>query len=467
MVEQALYLAIDQGGQSTRAIVFDAQGQVHGAEQVVLSTQRSEENRVEHDPDELLESMHKATATVLKQFSPGRIVAAGLATQRSTIVCWDRETGTALSPIISWQDTRATEILSRCAPSNADIRRITGLVRSPHYGASKLRWCLENIPAVDSARKAGTLAMGPLSSFLLFHLLQDRPLLADPVNASRTLLWDITALDWSDELLQAFSIPVETLPVCVANRHDFGLLNGTGIPLTVCTGDQNAAIFAGGPVAQGTAYINIGTGAFVLARSDRVPDNTRLLRSVTWSSDSGVTRILEGTVNGAGSALAQMQASAGEIETAATNIGQAGKPLFLNGVSGLASPYWREDFESRFVGSADRGQQLSAVLESILFLLQVNLGQIARHSHLQAIVISGGLARNTGVCQGLADLSGLTVHRSEEAEATARGLAFLTAGLPDTWCQSSRQTFIPSEDNGTLRWRYSTWLEEMTNALAA
>ena len=163
--------------------------------------------------------------------------------------------------------------------------------------------------------------------------------------------------------------------------------------------------------------------------------------------------------------MASLDASQSDVRAAATAIAAPEIPMFLNGVSGLASPYWREDFASRFIGTGDAGKKLTAVLESVLFLLQVNLNQIAISSDPQSIVISGGLANNDHVCQGLADLSGLPVIRPDEAEATARGLAFLTAGLPAGWLMAPSQTFAPAEDRTMLRWRFSRWLEALNDAL--
>ena len=137
-----------------------------------------------------------------------QIVSAGLATQRSSIVCWDRVTGQALSPVISWQDRRAHEWLARFAPHAEAIHATTGLMLSAHYGASKLRWCLDHLPAVAQAETEGRLAFGPLASFLIFRLTAEHTLAADPANAARTLLWNIQSLDWDEGLLHLFSIPV-------------------------------------------------------------------------------------------------------------------------------------------------------------------------------------------------------------------------------------------------------------------
>ncbi len=234
------------------------------------------------------------------------IAVAGLATQRSTIVCWERSTGRPLADAISWQDRRNAAWLERLRPHEAQVRALTGLVLSPHYGASKLRWCLDHLPAVQRAAHSGDLAAGPLSSFLTARLLAERPFVADPANAARTLLFDPQRLDWSPPLLATFDIAREHLPRCVPTRFEFGAMPfGRGrIPLRACTGDQSAAAYAFGPPLEDAAYVNLGTGAFV---QRTVPSGVRpadgLLLSVLSSDGDGVAYSHEGTVNGAGSAI--------------------------------------------------------------------------------------------------------------------------------------------------------------------
>ncbi|HET9693349.1 MAG TPA: FGGY family carbohydrate kinase, partial [Steroidobacteraceae bacterium] len=186
---QALYLALDQGGHSSRAVLFDAVGRDVAMAHVPIATRRHGD-RIEHNPDELVESLLTAARDACDSpLAIGRpIVAAGLATQRSTVCCWDTNDGAALSPAISWQDRRNADWLERTLAERSQwVRELTGLPLSPHYGASKLRWCLDELPAVRLAARDERLAMGPLASFLLYRLCEERPLLADPANASRTL----------------------------------------------------------------------------------------------------------------------------------------------------------------------------------------------------------------------------------------------------------------------------------------
>jgi glycerol kinase len=396
-------------------------------------------------------------------------VAAGLATQRSTVLCWDRRSGRALTEALSWQDRRNAAWLARLHPHSARVRQITGLPLSPHYGASKLRWCLDHEPAVARAAADGQLAAGPLSSFLLARLVPGLPCRVDPANASRTLLYDPATLDWSDTLLGLFGIERRHLPICVSTRHAFGPLRvgAQTIPLAICTGDQSAAAFAFGRPDPRSALVNVGTGGFVqrvAPGAAPLPDG--LLRSVLCADAGGVLHAHEGTVNGAGSALDWLRERVAiDVDRALAALapapGATEPPLFMNGVGGLGAPFWRPDFPVEFVGDGDDMAQLAAVLESIAFLLGVNLEALGRAAHLECIRLSGGLARSDYLCRCLADTSGLTVERYALTEATARGAAFLAAGEPASWrAPPIERAFAPTGD-ALLSARYSRWRDEM------
>lgn len=469
-----LFLALDQGGHATRAIVFDSRGNTVAAVEKRIATRRTGSQRVEHDPQALIASVRQSCQGIARQLGVrvADIRCAGLATQRSTIACWDRQTGRALSPVVSWQDRRAARLIQALGAHARAVHEITGLVLSPHYGASKLRWCLNKLPAVQHARQKNRLAAGPLASFMLANLLVEKPLLADPVNASRTLLWDYRTRDWSPELRDLFDIPPGILPRCVPNQHAFGhlLLAGRKIPLTVVTGDQPAALFAGGQPRADNVYVNLGTGAFIQRlHGTQPPRVTGLLGSVLWQDQQRALYVLEGTVNGAASALAWLRRQLGISERKMLDNmpawldSKSDLPLFLNGVSGLGSPYWKADFRSRFIGRAGSGEKFAAVIESIVFLLCKNLERMrTRETPLGRIVVSGGLAGWPGLRQRLADLSGLPVAEPEEHEATARGMAVLLgmSGAPET-----RPSVLWPNDNPPLKQRYVKWQAEMQRAL--
>ena len=470
----SLLLALDQGGSSSRAIVFDRRGAVVASAAVPVAERREGEDRVEQDPEELVESLRRAVRDCLSGLGHP-IACAGLATQRSSVVAWDRESGEALSPVLSWQDRRAARRLDALAARADEIRERTGLRLSPHYGATKLAWCLEHLEPVRRARERSRLVLGPLASFLAFRLLAERPLAADPANASRTLLWSLERQDWDPELGRAFGVPIDLLPPCSPTQRDFGALDvdGRRIPVRVLTGDQSAAVFALGPPRADVVSVNAGTGAFVQRAVEAAPRKLpRLLASVVWSDGVASRRVVEGTINGAGSALRWLEARDGradlERELPAWLRAPEEPPLFLNGVSGLAAPFWVPDFESRFVGEGSPAARAVAVLESVVFLVRAILDEMALELPPPArILASGGLARLDGFCERLASVARVPVDRASLHEATARGLAWQLSGSREPWPEPDRPRTFPPEPDARLAERYRRWREAMERALGA
>ncbi len=469
-----LYLAIDQGGHASRASLFTDKGDLLGGGSVVIHTRRPAAEHVEHDPEELVASVQSAINEALRYAGPVPIVAAGLATQRSSVVCWDTGSGAALSPVISWQDRRTAGWLQGLAGQSAEIRQCTGLPLSPHYGASKLRWCWDHIPAVQSAWQEGRLAWGPLASFLIYRLTEERTLAADPANASRTLLWSLDNGDWDPRLAQLFGIPIQPLPPCVATRYSWGHIHAgqRHIPLTLVTGDQSAALFAAGEPAADTVMINLGTGAFLQQGLPHRPPPSPLLTSLAYQDQTRRIYALEGTVNGAGSAITWL---ASQLDRDETDIirhlpdwlnKHSQPPLFLNGIAGLGTPYLQPLFASHFNAEGTAVEKSVAVCESIVFLLQVNLEEMA-HSigNARSIVISGGLSKLDGICQRLANLSGLPLHRPEDHEASTRGLLVLLNGTYGPALDRNVDTpFLPQTDP-ILDGRYQAWRKELEATL--
>ena len=471
-----LHLAIDQGGHASRALVFDGAGTLVAQAMRPVAVTHPQPEWVEQDPEEVVSSVLDAVGEVLEQLGAraASVVNAGLATQRSSIVCWDRRDGAPLSPVISWQDRRAHAWLAQFSPQAEAIRQATGLYLSAHYGASKLRWCLDNLPAVRIAQRDGYLACGPLAAFLVFRLTREHALRVDPANAARTLLWNLRNLTWDPWLLGLFGIPADVLPACVPTRHAYGVLQlpAHAIPLQIVTGDQSAALFSDGQPYPDVAYINVGTGAFVQRTAGNYPGHTRrLLSGVVLQEGSELTYVLEGTVNGAGSALAWWREQAGlpDIEQQMPQWLQRAEepPLFINGVSGVGSPYWAPQVESHFIGSGEPWQQAVAVIESIVFLLLANIEEFGQlTSPFDSLRVSGGLTAYDGLCRRLADLSGLPVYRPQVVEATARGTAWLLAGNPASWPEAELGVWFKPAGNAALRARYQRWRQAMEQAVS-
>lgn len=489
---RALTLALDQGGQSSRAVLYDAVGREVASAHVPIAT-RHDCDRVEHDADELVRSLLEAAhdACSSPQAAGRPIAAVGLATQRSTVCCWDSVDGAALAPALSWQDRRHARWLEEHLGAQAGwIRELTGLPLSPHYGASKLRWCLDQLPAVRLALRDGRLSFGPLASFLLHRLCRERPSLADPANASRTLLYDPALLDWSPALLEAFGLPRECLPRCVGTEHGFGTLALEGLrpaPLRACSGDQSAAIYALGAPAVTTAYVNAGTGAFVqrIVPDPGVAAPRGLLRSVVHADPdhaAGATSCHEGTVNGGQAAVEWLRGRVGfDVARALPTLASHVPPehvsvLFMNGVGGLGAPYWRPDFRVEFVAldgssiddsTVDDAGRLAAVVDSIAFLLAVNLQAMRRVAPLQRVVITGGLAGCDYLCEVLAEVTGLAVERPALREATARGIAYLAAGQPAQWQPVPVERRFTPQGRAAIVQRYERWRMEIERRVDA
>jgi glycerol kinase len=484
---RALYLALDQGGTSSRAVLFDALGREVAMAHVSISTRRTGDIIVEHDPVELVQSLRTAMHDVCASPPVGDrpIVAAGLATQRSTVCCWDGTNGEPLSPALSWQDRRNADWLQTTLGARATwVRELTGLPLSPHYGASKLRWCLDELPAVRLALRDERLVAGPLASYLAHQLCPSSTACVDPANASRTQLFDPAVLDWSPPLLEAFGIPRQILPRCVGTTHEFGVLDagpGRSAPLRAVSGDQSAAVFAFGPPEVTTAYVNAGTGAFVqrLVLDGSAATPAGLLQSVLHARTDetlGALYCHEGTVNGGYAALEWLAARIG-IDTQRTlaslshAVADGEVPvLFMNGVGGLAAPYWMPDFPIEFVavepGGTDAArasevQQVAAVVESIAFLVAVNLSLMQRAAPLRRVLVTGGLANCDYLCEVLAAVTGLRVDRPATLEATARGIAYLAAGQPQDWQPVPvERSFAPLGTHGSVH-RFERWRQAM------
>ena len=478
---RACTLAIDQGTHATRALVFDECGRVLAEARQTVGLRTWEGGCVEQDPNEILRSLDRVLEQLfqLEDVDPGDISAAGLATQRSSVVAW-RRSGEALSPILSWQDTRAEAGVDALSGHADEIRARTGLRLSPHYGASKIRWLLANNPELEGPARTGDLLVGPLAGFVLQHLSDGLPGRVDEANASRTLLWNLHQRRWDPWLLDLFGIPDSVLPNTRPVCASFGRLRRWNIPIKAVGGDQGAALYAFGPPSTNELYVNVGTGAFVLLplaprTGTAGPAEDRLLNTVTTSDSGRVSAALEGTVNGAGAALAWLagQIKVGDVWSLLPESLERVRrpPLFLNSIGGLGSPWWRAGPCPGLVGPRKRfGDPLAAVAavtESILFLIERNVELLqAMQQEIRGIRISGGLARFDLLCQRLADLSGLPVTRAAEVEASARGIAWQAAGRASAWRDPGNMACFAPRHDGELQARYHAFLAALEKALA-
>ncbi len=434
-------LVIDQGSHASRIAVFSENGELVLLEAENISTHSAGQNLFEHDAGEILDSIQSLLNKLPADLSH-RIKQCGLCTQRSTIVAWHRLTGEALAPAISWRDLRAQPFIDSLNPMAAKIRKISGLPLSAHYSAGKMHWLLQHHTAVQQAASERQLCIAPLASFLLFHLLKEKPLLIDDSNAQRSQLFDIQTRNWSDELISLFQLEKSYLPECKPVIYLYGRLKQFTIPVTAVCGDQNAVLYAYPQLQKNNALINIGTGAFILSNSaDRDTEKPTLLHTITSSSLTSTDYITEGTVNGAGAALSWAQ-NTDPCDQVFTRLPRwleqiDSPPVFINTISGLGSPWWYNGGQAEFIGgnTENQGDRYVAIIESIVFLIFRNIQQL--ETHPQMLFISGGLSRLDGLCQRLADLSQARIFRFADTQATARGCAWqarqLLADYSQVW----------------------------------
>ncbi len=460
-MKEEFIIVLDQGSSSSRALAFDLDGNIRFKAQKKIALSYPQPGYAQYDGLELLKSQTDSLKEVLAKLPEGCSVRAmGLAAQRSTVVLWDRETGVPLAPALSWQDGRAQGELSRVSISNTAIHELTGLYKTPYYSASKIKWCLENLPQVKEAAAAGKLLISPVSGFILWHLSKGKIFAIDPTQAQRTLLFNIKRLKWDSELLGEFGVSSGLLPKVAPTIGDFGKIKveGFDIPVRAVIGDQQAALLGLGVRSENSAALNYGTGAFLMVNTgSRLVKTRGILNSVGWQEAGGKLPcyFLESTVNSAATALEWLKVKFGLFgelsEVDAMCRLSRNRLMCLPAIGGIGSPYWDFSTFTTFAGFSphtDRNDVVRGVVEGIAYLVGDPLDIIRKKGfNITEIRASGGLSNIDWLLQFQADISGAKVLRMEETEATALGAAIGAARatgieLPDR-TKVSRE-FIPA-----------------------
>ncbi len=428
-----LTLVIDQGSHASRVALFSQTGELIYLKSNKVSTRsailQSAESSYDQDANEILQSIINLLNAIPAELTR-QISCAGICTQRSTIVAWNRITGKPLSAAISWQDTRSQALICRLKPHAGEIQSISGLPLSAHYSAGKIHWLLNNNSKVDQANLQKQLCIAPLASYLLFNLIKEKPVIIDHSNAQRSQLFDIHTLNWSNTLLKHFQIEPHILASCAPVMHHYGHLNFNNIPVTCVVGDQNAVLSAYPKLTKKQALVNIGTGAFILSpASGHKNENPKLLHTLANSDQQNTCFVSEATVNGAGAALSWAQTHDPCDQLFKKLPGwlkqTTSPPIFINSISGLGSPWWCNGGKAEFINAtkSTQAERYVAIIESIVFLIYHNIQQL-NHAP-DTLFISGGLSRLDTLCQKLADLSQARIERFDETESSARGCAWL------------------------------------------
>jgi glycerol kinase len=441
-----LVLAIDEGTSSARAIVYDAGWRPVAGAARRLATEHPRPGWAEQDPDAIVAAVIEVVGEVLEAVGgAGRISAAGLANQGETVVAWDRTTLEPLAPAILWSCRRSQAIVERVASAGLGpwIRERTGLPLDPYFSASKLRWLLEEIPAVAGAAAAGRLAVGTVDAWLTARLGDAAR--TDPSTASRTQLFSLAGLDWDAELAEVWDVPREALPALVPTTGDLGSLGhrswGGELPLRAMVCDQQAALAGQGGHRPGALKATFGTGVFVLANAGQVVPEppAGILATVAWGSPRGpATYALDGGVFSAGALLDWLHENLGvmdapaDLDTLASGAPDSGGVRLLPALAGLGAPWWEPRARVTITGlsaATQRSHLARAALDAIAERTAdvVEAMAPALPDATAALRVDGGLARSRLLVGRIADLLGRPVDVASDGESTALGAAILAA----------------------------------------
>lgn len=440
-------LALDQGTTSSRALLFDQGGRVVATAQKEFRQIFPEPGWVEHDPTEIWATqsgvMHEALAKA--GIGPRDVAAIGVTNQRETTLLWERATGRPLANAIVWQDRRTAPICDalRGAGHEPTFTAKTGLVLDAYFSGSKLKWLLDHVPGARARAARGELAFGTVDTWLVWQLTDGAVHATDASNASRTLLYDIHAGAWDDELLRLLDVPREVLPAVVPSSGALATtsLGGVPVPLAGFVGDQQAALFGQLCDRPGLAKCTYGTGCFLLLNTgdSAVASRNRLLTTVAWDLGAGPTYALEGSVFIAGAAIQWLRdglkliRTAADVEALAGSEKDNGGVYFVPAFAGLGAPHWDAYARGAAFGltrGSTAGHLARAALESIAFQSADVLRAMEKDAGLTLaeLRVDGGASANDLLMRFQADLLGVPVVRPAVLETTALGAAYL-AGL--------------------------------------
>lgn len=444
----AYVLALDQGTTSSRAILFDASGNIAAVAQHEFRQYYPETGWVEHDPMEILTSQMSCALEALVKAGarPRDIAALGITNQRETIVVWERATGKPIHPAIVWQDRRTADFCENLRQNGVeeDVAARTGLILDPYFSATKIAWILDHVVGARARAERGDLAFGTIDSWLIWHLTSGQRHVTDVTNASRTQLFNIVKGEWDKDLLHIFRIPESMLPEVVWSSQKVGEVTTTlglgGIQIAGIAGDQQAALFGQLCWSAGEAKNTYGTGCFLLQHigENFMRSRHKLITTLAASATHRLEYALEGSIFIGGAVVQWLRDNlrlidqSCEVEKLAATVRDNGGVLFVPAFVGLGAPYWDPHASGLLIGlgrGTKPGHIARAALEAIAYQVADVLEAVQGESGaLTALRVDGGAAVNDLLMQFQADILGVPVVRPRVTETTALGAAYL-AGL--------------------------------------
>ena len=440
-------LALDQGTSSSRAIVFDHEGNIRSTAQMEFTQYFPKPGWVEHNPMEIWSSEAAVIAeAITKMGINGKDIAGiGITNQRETTIVWDAETGEPVYNAIVWQDRRTSGFCDTLRDKADWIREKTGLIIDAYFSGTKIRWILENVPGAREKAEAGKLRFGTVDSWLVWQLTRGEVHVTDVSNASRTMLFNIHTLEWDQELLDLLGIPRSMMPSVRSSSEIYGHTKTTifahAVPIGGIAGDQQAALFGQMCTEPGSVKNTYGTGCFLLMNTGEKPILSRnnLLTTIAWKIGDKVNYALEGSIFVGGSVVQWLRdglgiiRSSSEIEALARTVEDNGGVYFVPALTGMGAPYWDQYAHGTICGIT-RGTTAAhiarAALEGIAFQTMDIVGAMEKDAGvpLSELKVDGGASRNDLMMQFQADILGASVVRPQVTETTAMGACYL-AGL--------------------------------------
>jgi glycerol kinase len=442
-----MVLSIDQGTTSTRAIIFDKKGNAVQTAQQEFSQIFSKPGWVEHDANEIWQTVVDTVSAVVKKSDAKAIMAIGITNQRETTVVWDKKTGNPVYHAIVWQSRQTVPICDDLKKRKLEpaFRKATGLVVDAYFSGTKIKWILDKVKNGHARAAKGDLLFGTIDTWLLWKLTGVHA--TDPTNASRTLIYNIHKAAWDKKLCDHLNVPMAMLPKVMDSSGVFGKVNCPelpklqGTPVSGIAGDQQAALFGQACFSPGMAKNTYGTGCFMLMNTGdkAIESKNGLLTTIALGMDGKVQYALEGSIFVAGSAVKWLRdelkiiSTAQETEALATSVKSTDGVYLVPAFVGLGSPHWDDQARGAIFGltrGSNRAHIARATLESIAYQTKDVLDAMQKDSgiKLKELRVDGGMVSNNFLLQFQADILGTPVERPKVQETTALGAAYL-AGL--------------------------------------
>ena len=494
-MDRKYIMALDQGTTSSRAILFDKEGNIVATSQKEFTQFYPKVGWVEHNPMEIWGSQSGVMREVLETNSirPEEVCAIGITNQRETTIVWEKSTGKPVNNAIVWQCRRTSEICDELKEKGYEklIKDKTGLILDAYFSATKIKWILDNVEGAREKAENGELLFGTVDTWLIWNLTRGKVHVTDYTNAARTMLYNIKELKWDDEILEIFDIPKSMLPDVkpssyVYGHTDEGMLSGAQIPIAGCAGDQQAALFGQTCFEEGSAKNTYGTGCFMLMNTGEniVESKHGLLTTIAWGVDGKVEYALEGSIFIGGASIQWLRDELRVLYDAKQSEFYANSVKDTNGVyvvpafAGLGAPYWDMYARGAIMGltrGANRAHLVRATLESIAYQVKDVLNAMQEDSGLKLkdLRVDGGASSNNFLMQFQSDILDVNIDRPKVVETTALGAAYL-AGLAVEFYNNKDEIkkswiidreFIPNMSDDKRNLLYKGWKKAVSRSL--